>query len=355
MANRRAAAGPAETIDIDVPANPFMTFGLSMKIGPITAIQDHSPAAEAGLEPGDMIAEVDGQPVGDPLTLAGPPGGQSRPDRWFCRSFAKRPTGPCVRSKSRSRRASPTGGTIHFRSPSRFRKAPRLPGFAYRIENVIDAIAPGSPAETATLTGKDDAGGPRKLAPGMTIVQAEFILPPAEKKDGRLGGRGGTVEALPAEILQRKAELAGISLTRPGNAAGNPVQIDHRRRLDGRTRTGGGRRLVQSRPGSLLGCRNGRDSCAIVRPGDRDGRPRSARLGRPGLSLSEAFGDANLRARIGWTVRHRPASRAGRLARIAGIAVVPDHAQRESGGDQLPADSDPRRRPHGLSRCSKAF
>ena len=34
------STGPLETLTIDVPPNPLRTFGLSMKIGPITAIQD---------------------------------------------------------------------------------------------------------------------------------------------------------------------------------------------------------------------------------------------------------------------------------------------------------------------------
>jgi regulator of sigma E protease len=174
------AVGQAQTIDIDVPPNPFNILGLSMKIGPITAVQDHSPAAEAGLEPGDVIAQVDGQPVGDPLTLS---------DRLAAKA------GETV-VLSIVRKAA--DGTLH---PIEKSITPRTPdwwddpfpltvplqgaaavGIAYRIENVIDAIAPGSPAETALLKGKDEAGSPRKLAPGMTIVEAEFILPPAEKK-----------------------------------------------------------------------------------------------------------------------------------------------------------------------------
>jgi regulator of sigma E protease len=41
-----------------------------MKVGPIVGIQENSPAAKADLQPGDLIVEVNGQPVGDPLSLS---------------------------------------------------------------------------------------------------------------------------------------------------------------------------------------------------------------------------------------------------------------------------------------------
>ncbi len=52
-----------------VPPQPRRVLGLEMELGKITAVQDNSPAAKAGLQPGDFIAEVDGEAPGDPLTL----------------------------------------------------------------------------------------------------------------------------------------------------------------------------------------------------------------------------------------------------------------------------------------------
>jgi regulator of sigma E protease len=45
------------------------TTGLVMTAGPIKAVQDDSPAAAAGLKPGDTITAIDGEPVGDPLAV----------------------------------------------------------------------------------------------------------------------------------------------------------------------------------------------------------------------------------------------------------------------------------------------
>ena len=50
-------------------ATPCDALGLVMKMGPITAIQADSPAAAAGLAPGDVIEKIDGSTDFDPMTL----------------------------------------------------------------------------------------------------------------------------------------------------------------------------------------------------------------------------------------------------------------------------------------------
>ena len=56
-----------DRVTATVAPNPMRDFGLIMTIGPIKAVQEKSPAAEAGLLAGDRIVAIDGQPVGDPL------------------------------------------------------------------------------------------------------------------------------------------------------------------------------------------------------------------------------------------------------------------------------------------------
>lgn len=57
------------SLDIVLPPQQRRITGLALTAGSIVAVQEGSPAAEAGLEPGDEIITVDGQPIGDPLTL----------------------------------------------------------------------------------------------------------------------------------------------------------------------------------------------------------------------------------------------------------------------------------------------
>ena len=58
-----------EELTIEVAPNPMRWFGLVMEMGPISAIQAHSPAAAAGVEPGGTIRTLDGKPAADPMTL----------------------------------------------------------------------------------------------------------------------------------------------------------------------------------------------------------------------------------------------------------------------------------------------
>lgn len=63
-----------ETEDLDIRVKPyqFRTLGLWMDIGPIQAIQENSPAEQAGLQAGDKIVKIESLDVGkdlNPLTL----------------------------------------------------------------------------------------------------------------------------------------------------------------------------------------------------------------------------------------------------------------------------------------------
>jgi regulator of sigma E protease len=61
---------PPEVLNVVLAAMPMRELGLTMKAGPITAVQAESPAAKAGLQIDDLLIEVNGQPVGDPLSLS---------------------------------------------------------------------------------------------------------------------------------------------------------------------------------------------------------------------------------------------------------------------------------------------
>jgi len=71
-AGKQPEAAPAtETVNIKVPTNPMRELvpGLEMAMGPIAAVQDDSPAKEAGLREDDVITALNGEPVGDPMFL----------------------------------------------------------------------------------------------------------------------------------------------------------------------------------------------------------------------------------------------------------------------------------------------
>ena len=62
------SAGETTRHTIEVPARKMRRLGLSMTIGPVTAVQAEAPAVRK-IHPGDQLLEIDGQPIGDPLTL----------------------------------------------------------------------------------------------------------------------------------------------------------------------------------------------------------------------------------------------------------------------------------------------
>jgi regulator of sigma E protease len=56
--------------DIELDVSYGKRFGLVFAMGPVVCIQRASIAEQAGLQVGDVITAMDGQPVGDPLTLS---------------------------------------------------------------------------------------------------------------------------------------------------------------------------------------------------------------------------------------------------------------------------------------------
>jgi regulator of sigma E protease len=67
---RTGQDGATTAIDVTLAAAPLYGLGLEMKIGPITAIQDGSVARSTGFQVGDELETLNGQPIGDPLTLS---------------------------------------------------------------------------------------------------------------------------------------------------------------------------------------------------------------------------------------------------------------------------------------------
>jgi regulator of sigma E protease len=57
-----------ERVQVHVPKNPMKHFGIIMEMGPVAAVQVDSPAARAGIKPGDVLKSVDDLPI-DPMKL----------------------------------------------------------------------------------------------------------------------------------------------------------------------------------------------------------------------------------------------------------------------------------------------
>jgi regulator of sigma E protease len=157
--------GPLATteVTIEVAPAPMRELGLVMQMGPITAIQDNSPAAKTGLRPGDRIVGVDGGPVDDPMRL---------PDQLRRRADASED--PRVKlTISRKGENEPLTVQVPLRKVEAFdsvvsRDSPvSVPalGIAYRVLNRVARARPGSPAAK------------QGLQPNDVVVQAKLIPP----------------------------------------------------------------------------------------------------------------------------------------------------------------------------------
>ena len=66
---KQREADETSLVSVTLPPKPMKTLGLHMEWGPVENVQANSPAAEAGIKPGDRLMAIDGQPVGDPLLV----------------------------------------------------------------------------------------------------------------------------------------------------------------------------------------------------------------------------------------------------------------------------------------------
>jgi regulator of sigma E protease len=165
------AAGPqapAATVDVELPAQRRLEFGMTMTPLPIKEVQEGSPAAAAGIRAGDRLLAIDGAAVGDPLTLDDrlrrladtavklTVGREGEADR----TVEVRPREVTWRDDSISGIGSPTSIAAL--------------GIALPVDTVVAAVADGGPAAQAGIVSGD------------RIVKAWLLTPEqlAEKKPG---------------------------------------------------------------------------------------------------------------------------------------------------------------------------
>jgi len=159
----------AESIEVRLAPDPMKTLGLVMRMGPITAVQSGSPASTVDLQPGDVLETIDGQPIGDPVTL---------PQR-FDRLAAEQRSVTLGRVRDGERRdvQVPLRAAQWYGRPDMMRTpmgAPSL-GIAYEIVPRVTAIDPAGPA------AKHD------VRVGDEIVNARFVSSEDDVSDTAAG------------------------------------------------------------------------------------------------------------------------------------------------------------------------
>lgn len=175
-------------VDVEIPPRPVRTLGLVMTMGKITAIQANSPAAEAGLRPGDVITLIDGNAPGDPMKLP---------------ELLRRRAGETVTVTVNRPVSGGTPETIEKQMTLRDRQwfddpltetspvsIPAL-GIAYEVIAKVAEVQPASAAAQATFTKDGKPASNPHIAVGDEIAKLEFKLakPTAEESQQREADR----------------------------------------------------------------------------------------------------------------------------------------------------------------------
>lgn len=173
---KRGEGADAKEVTIEVAARPMRSVGLTMEMGPIVAVQAESPAAKAGLQKGDVIRTVGGEPVGDPLTLG---------DRLRKRAAAGERDVKLGVERTVDGKPQAIEATVALR-PDRPYESPFREGNPASVPAI--GVAFGVPPKIVSIdpTGPAAAAG---LKPGDVVTSVELIpADDAAKKEETAGG-----------------------------------------------------------------------------------------------------------------------------------------------------------------------
>jgi regulator of sigma E protease len=201
---RSAENGSTTTATLTVQPMPMRRVGLVMTMGRITAVQPDSPAAQAGIQPEDVIVGVVDKASGrklaiDPLTL---------PDQ--LRKLSPGSVTLTVRRGNQeiSREVTlrqPQWAEDPLGADSSPMSIPAM-GVAYQVLNQVAEVLSGSPAA---------ANG--QIKPGDTLTSVKLVQPDVEdfEKRSAFVGREITIELGPDKLNWPFAILFNLQMTLP--------------------------------------------------------------------------------------------------------------------------------------------
>ncbi len=166
-----------ELVKVEIAPNTAEYVGLVMPMGPITAIQEGSPAEQAGLKVGDRIVAIDGKPIGmledgavgwDPRTLGDKLSEMGRDGATVELEIVRENSeGTSETVPVQLRKVDWAEKPFNPKSPA---SAPAL-GVAYYLLREVEGVLPDSPAQKA------------KLKPGDKIASAKLLVPEEYSKE----------------------------------------------------------------------------------------------------------------------------------------------------------------------------
>ena len=205
-----ARPGSEATIPVEVGPRFLRRYGLEMELGPVVAIRPGSPAAAAGVQTGDTIDSIDGQSVGDPLTLP------------------QRISGGSKENLALNIQRSDTKLTLNMkREPVPWRsdilKTMEIPslGIAYETLDTVAGVAKNSPAASAGfLPGDQIVAIDLKPANEQQAAKEQLLFPKGRLSTQKIGAPDGVSWVLwlrsVAQSIQKDTALE-VTVLREGN------------------------------------------------------------------------------------------------------------------------------------------
>lgn len=163
------SAPPTSQHEISIDELPARELGVVLTMGPVTSVRKGSPAETAGILPGDRIESIDGEPVGDPVSLG------QRLVKSVGKSITIKVQRPAKDNKTLEKELTATVEAPRNLFPINYYTIGGYPaaeplGVAFDLTPVVAEVRPESPAA-------------KFLQPGDKLVSAQLQLPKREKPD----------------------------------------------------------------------------------------------------------------------------------------------------------------------------
>ena len=208
---RHGQAHGSEPVEIDVllPPRKVRHLGLVMRLGPVVAVQEDSPAAQAGIQPGDILQEIENSPVGDPLKLT-----------HYLHLLAQTKRAVDV-TFLRGEERKPIRVTLPLKEQEWF-DSPVLPGspntipiwgIAFRVIPEVTEVLPGTPA------------GELNIQRGSRIVEIRFHVPETAGSGAAPGRSGRQDTPLSIKLEGESADWTFVHSILQDVPAGSKVEL----------------------------------------------------------------------------------------------------------------------------------